>query len=337
MVSGIGLAVVATTAYNAGLVLEKRALAHLPAIDVRRMPFLASTLLTAPAWLMGFAITLCGLACQVVVLTIEPVTVVQPVLACGVVVVLVLSHLVLRERLHGRELWCMAVMAGSVVLLALSDSGSATGVGRNVSSSLMAATAIPSCLLGLLVGGQTLRAAARKHRAPVIGVSYGIGTGLLYGVAALAIKDLSGTLAHSHSITGASIAIASSPYLYLMAGCTGISFGLFQTALQRCRASIVVPISTITGSVYFMVAGTWLFHEHLPSDPVKLALRVTGILVAGAVLILLPQQATATRPGRRPGGDSPGVHATRRVPGRAQSESRPPCTGPPLSCTGPPP
>ena len=42
---------------------------------------------------------LTGLACQIVVLTFEPVSVVQPVLASGVALVLVLSRLVLRERL----------------------------------------------------------------------------------------------------------------------------------------------------------------------------------------------------------------------------------------------
>ncbi len=293
--AGIPLAVFATTAYYTGLVLEKRALEHLPPIDVRRIFFLARTLLTAPPWLAGFALTLCGLAFQAVVLTLEPVTVVQPILACGVVVVLLLSRIILREHLGGGELGCVAVMAASVILLALSDGGPATGVGHHASGFWMAATAVPSCLAGLLVAGSSLRGGTRKHGAPVMGVCYGIGTGLLYGVAALAIKDLSGVLVHSHSIAAVPLAMASSPYLYVMAGCIAAGFGFLQTALQRCRASIVVPVSTIAGSLYFMVAGTWLFHEHLPSDPGKLALRLTGILVAGVVLVMLPRLSGAAQ------------------------------------------
>ena len=46
---------------------------------------------------------------------------------------------------------------------------------------------------------------------------------------------------------------------------------LFQVALQAGRASIVVPVSGITGSVYFIITGTWLFHEHLPASPARLA------------------------------------------------------------------
>jgi drug/metabolite transporter (DMT)-like permease len=315
--AGIPLALLATTAYNSGLILEKRALEQLPAIDVRRALSLARTLLTAPQWLAGFSLMLCGLAFQVIVLTIEPVTVVQPVLACGVVIVIVLSRLLLHEQLGGGEFGCVAVMAVSVILLALSTGGPAPGSGHNVTGCWMAATAVPSFLAGLIVAGSALRATSRKHRLPVTGVSYGIGTGLLYGVAALAIKAMSGILAHGHGhenghgVAGVVTAIAASPYLYVMAGCSAAGLLLFQTALQRCRASIVVPVSSIAGSVYFMVAGTWLFHEHLPADTGKLALRLIGILVAGSVLILLPRQATAAGQVPRPAA----LH--RREAGRA--------------------
>jgi drug/metabolite transporter (DMT)-like permease len=294
--TGIPLALLATTAYNSGLILEKRALERLPAIDVRRALSLARIVLTAPQWLAGFSLMLCGLAFQVIVLTFEPVTVVQPVLACGVVVVILLSRLVLRENLGGGELGCVTVMAVSVILLALSTGGGAPGSGHNVSTFWLAMTAVPSCLAGLIVAASALRAGSRKHRAPVIGVSYGLGTGLLYGVAALAIKAMSGILAHHHSLAGAATAVAASPYLYVMVGCSAAGLLLFQTALQRCRASIVVPVSNIAGSMYFMVTGTWLFHEHLPAEPAKLALRLVGILVAGSVLILLPRQATTPTP-----------------------------------------
>ena len=84
---------------------------------MRRVVHVVGRLLASPAWLAGFALMLTGLACQVIVLMFEPVSVVQPVLASGVALVLVLSRFVLRERLGGAEAaW---VMAGSVVLLAV--------------------------------------------------------------------------------------------------------------------------------------------------------------------------------------------------------------------------
>jgi drug/metabolite transporter (DMT)-like permease len=293
--TGIALALLSATSYNVGLIQEKRALGRMPALDLRRVPHVIASLLTDPAWLAGFALMLLGLACQIVVLTFEPVSVVQPVLASGVALVLVLSRLVLRERLGAVEFWCVAAMAVSVILLAAST-GRTGGAGHYANPGWMAAVAIPSVVIGLLVGASPLR---RRSRALSAGVCFGIGTGLLYGVAALAIKGLSGVLVGHHSDVRIVTGIVSSPYLYVLAGCSAAAMLLYQVALQSCRASIVVPVSNVTGSVYFIIAGTWLFREHLPTSPAQLGLRLAAIVVAGFVLVTLSRQA-AEEPGPGP-------------------------------------
>ena len=299
---GLALALLATTAYNSGLIVEKQALGQLPAISGRRLVSLALTLGSSPRWLTGFALMLCGLAFQVLALMLAPVTVVQPAIASGVALVLVLSRLVLREHLGRGEYACVAVMALAVILLALS-AGSAAGVGHRFGGVQAAAVAIPSVLIALAAGSSALRAGARKHGPPVTGVSYGIATGLLYGVAALAIKALSGALLHRHGAANIITTVLSSPYLYVMGACSAAGLLLFQTALQRCRIAIVAPVSNVLGSIYFMVVGTWLFHERLPSDPALLALRLGGIVIAVCVVVLLSRQsatemAEVAAPGR---------------------------------------
>jgi hypothetical protein len=71
---------------------------------------------------------------------------------------------------------------------------------------------------------------------------------------------------------------------------------LYQVALQACRASILIPVSSVVSSVYFVIAGTWLFHEHLPASPGKLALRLAGIAMAGLVLVALSRQVAGETP-----------------------------------------
>src|SRR5579872_1005094 len=156
--AGIALALLAATSYNVGLIQEKRALTRMPALDLRlrRVPRVIASLLADPAWLAGFALMLLGLACQIAVLSFEPVSVVQPVLASGVALVLVLSRLVLRERLGARELCCVVGLAGCVILLAAS-AGSATGAGHHADPGWLAAVAIPSALAGLLIAAIPLR------------------------------------------------------------------------------------------------------------------------------------------------------------------------------------
>ena len=296
--AGIPLALFTTSAYNTGLILEKRALGRMPALEVRRVAHVVGSLLANPAWLAGFGLMLTGLACQVIVLTFEPVSVVQPVLASGVALVLVLSRLVLRERLGGAEAWCVGVMAGSVVLLAFSSGGTGTETGHSASAGLMAVVIVPSVLLGLAVAAAPLRGHPGRHRAPATGICFGLGTGLLYGVASLATKGLSDILTGHHTLAGIAGGIVTSPYLYVLGGCSAAALLLYQAALQACRASILIPVSSVASSVYFVLAGTWLFHEHIPADPVKLGLRVAGIALAGLVLVVLSRReaAGAARP-----------------------------------------
>jgi drug/metabolite transporter (DMT)-like permease len=260
------VALLATTAYHLGLILEKRALARLPAIDARHALRMLRILLTAPAWLAGFGLMLCGFGLQVIALTHAPVSVVQPVLGSGVVILLVLSRIVLRETLKRLELACVLAMA--------------------------AAIALPACAAAAGLGASELRPRpSGRHRMPSIGVSYAVASGLFYGVATLAIKAMAGSVGqHGGLDARVLLAIAASPYPYVTVACSALGMLIFQTGLQRCRVSIVGPVSNITGSVFFIVAGTWLFGERLPADPVRLALRLAAIVVAGAVVVLLSRR-----------------------------------------------
>jgi drug/metabolite transporter (DMT)-like permease len=300
---GIPLALLASAAYNVGLIVEKRALGRMPTLDLRHVLHVLISLLTSRAWLCGFGLMLAGLGCQAVVLTLEPVSVVQPVLASGVVLVPLLSRLVLRERLRGGEIWCVAVIAASVVLLALSAIGTSSGVGHHASPGWMAAVMVASVTVGLALAASLLRGRTRKHGAPVTVVGYGVGTGLIYGVAALSIKALSGLLAGHRTAAGIVVGVISSPYLYVLAGSLVVGMLAFQAALQACRASIIVPVSVVTGSAYFVIAATWLFHEHLPASPARLGLRAAGIALAALGLIALarhPQEDTPGQPAGAP-------------------------------------
>jgi len=289
-------AVLATTAYHLGLILEKRALGSTASIDARHPLALLRTVLSARLWMAGFALMACGLGLQVVALTLAPVSVVQPILGSGVVILVILSRIVLRERLGRIELACLLLMTIAIAAIAVSAAGQADQVGRSASGLLLAAVAVPTCLVALAFGASSLRASPRgRHRIPALGVSYGISSGLIYGVAALAIKALSGSLTPPAGVGGGIAftvaAVARSPYPYLAIGLSALGLLIFQTGLQRCRVSIVGPVSNITGSVFFMVVGTWLFAERLPTDPGKLGLRIGGFVLACLVVTVLSRQS----------------------------------------------
>jgi drug/metabolite transporter (DMT)-like permease/uncharacterized protein YbaR (Trm112 family) len=308
--AGVAIALVATTIYNVGFVLEKRALTYLPAIDAHRIWSLLRTLFTAPGWLAGFALILIGMVLQLVVLSLEPLTVAQPLQASGVVVTILLSRLVLRERLGRTELVCIAVLVASVILLSLS-SGHGSEAGTHADAFSVTLAALPGFALSIGIYWSAQRAARARHRyrRGVSGVSYGLCAGLMYGVAGLALKCLSASLfsgSRPHSLV---VAAALSPYLYVALGCMAAGLCLFQTALQRSPASIVVPLGAIISTGYLIVIGSWLFHERLPSSPVLLSLRLAGGIAAVFVPVVLTVNAERVAARRRPAngnGPAPG-------------------------------
>jgi drug/metabolite transporter (DMT)-like permease len=351
---GIVLALLATVVYSLGFILEKRALTDLPPIDAHHFPRLIRTLFTAPAWLAGFVLICGGLALQVVVLSLEPLTITQPIQASGLVFTIVFSQLMLHERLGRAELSCIGVMAVAVVLLTLSSGHGPGGTaGTHASGGAVAAAAAPAFLASLLIYAWTATGVSDgRHRYPVTGVSYSLGSGLLYGVSGLALKALSaavftrrGAVAGHHSLTGLVRAAAASPYLYLALGALAVGMVIFQTALQRGKASVVIPVSTIISTGYLVLIGSWLFHERLPAGLVPLAMRLGGGIAAIAVPVILT--IASERAGRRPAADpapgssagssagSPAIPPARPTPVRPAA-GRPPsgrvaATAPPLS------
>lgn len=281
---GIVLAVAATVVYNLGFILEKRALDRLPRLEAHRLGRLLRTLFTAPSWLAGFAAICCGLALQAVVLSLLPLTIAQPLQASGILVTLLFSWLMLHERLGGAEFACMAVIVAAVALLSLSEAdGAGTQVGTHAAAGAIALVVLPVAVVVVVVS------AAVTAWGRGVSVGYGFCAGLIYGYAGLALKALSAAVFGTRHVGLAADAVAAltSPYLYVMLGSTAVGMCLFQVALQRGRASIVMPVNLVMSTGFLVVVGSWLFHEMLPPSPAALGMRLAGGVAAVAVPVIL--------------------------------------------------
>jgi len=291
---GIALALMATIVYNLGFIVEKRALDRLPALEAHRLPRLVRTLFSAPAWLAGFFLICGGLVLQLLVLSLEPLTVAQPLQASGVVVTILLSRLLLHERLGRAELACIGIIAVAAALLSLSSGhGPGADAGTHAAGAAIAAAAVPACVAVPVIYCRP------RRRYRLTGVREGCCAGLIYGFAGVALKALSaGLFATPHSRGALLAAAVTSPYLYAMLTSSAIGMCLFQVALQRSPVSIVMPISLVISTGYLVVIGSWLFHEQLPASPVALAMRLGGGVAAAVVPVILTlvSERGATRP-----------------------------------------
>ncbi|MEU8776794.1 DMT family transporter [Streptomyces sp. NPDC048606] len=288
MVWGVVAALVANLLYSTGFVLEKRALAGMPPLSVARPGRALLLLAGRPLWICGATALALGFAAQLAVYRTLPLVAAQGLFLSGLVFLLVLSSAVLGERASGRERRALAVIGVALAMVVTSLYGAGEDVSRSAPTGTLLALCVPSVAAGLALYAAAERRARRRHRQPTTGVSYAVAVGLIYGVSSLAIKGVSGRLDTS-DLLGSAPALLTTPhpYLLLLTGATGLV--LSQTALQRCRASLIVPVCSTVACVFAVVSGTIAFDEPLPADPARLLLRLGGIALALTVLLTLPR------------------------------------------------
>lgn len=318
---GVGAALVANLLYSVGFVLEKRALGALPALSAGRPVRVVVTLVTSPSWLVGAVALAAGFGAQLVVYRTLPIAAAQGIFVSGLVLLLLLSSAVLGERPTGRERRALGTVLVALLMVVASVREEDEVVGGAAPWGLVLLVSVPTLATGVALYAQVERRARRRHRVPTNGIGYGVAVGLLYGVSSLAVKGAAGRLTGGGAAEVAR-ALLGSPYPYLLLFTAGAGLVMSQTALQRCRASLLVPVCTTVTALFTSVAGTPVFGERLPEDPLPLFLRVAGTALALSVLLAMPRH-DAPAP-----ADAPLPAGGAAVPTRAAHRRTPPCPPP---------
>ncbi|MEV7283811.1 hypothetical protein AB0O01_04450 [Streptomyces sp. NPDC093252] len=293
----MGAALLANVLYSTGFVLEKRALGTLPEVSARRPAHLLRLVLGSPLWIAGALALAAGFAAQLLVYRTLPIAAAQGLFVSGLVLLVLLSSRLLGEETSGRERYALAAILLALLMVVLSLDEGADTVGADAPYPLVLLVCVPSLAAGVWLYRSAERGARHRHRLPTTGVEYGVAVGLLYGVSSLAIKGVSGHLTtDGGGLTGALTAVLRSPYPYLLLFTGAFGLVLSQAALQRCRASLIVPVCTTVTCLFTAVLGTLSFGEALPADPLKLGLRIAGTCLAVTVLLAMPTHDTAPTP-----------------------------------------
>ncbi|MFJ9555089.1 hypothetical protein ACIRPH_14825 [Nocardiopsis sp. NPDC101807] len=277
---GLLVALLSAVVYTVGLSVQQRALHGSESISVNRPLHLARVLLGNPRWVFGCLFTALGSVGLIVSLGLAPVSVAQPAFAAGVACGILVITLVVGDRITRGEYVALALMPVALGLLTLStadgaETGTTADPGLLVTVSL-ATVAVCLAVVALTGGsGRSMSAAA-----------LGAAAGFAQGSAGLQGKGLGGLLA-DHGLWAAVVPALLSPYPYLYAVGWAVGIVLFQTSLQRSRASITAPVSNVAGNVFMVVTGTILFGERLPDDPLMLALRIGGFALTLVVVVLV--------------------------------------------------
>ncbi|MET9055710.1 MULTISPECIES: hypothetical protein [unclassified Streptomyces] len=285
---GVGAALVANLLYSVGFVVEKRALGKLPALSAGRPLRVILVLLTSPLWIVGALALAAGFAAQLVVYRALPIAAAQGIFVSGLVLLLLLSSTVLGEESTGRERYALGGVLVALLMVVASVREGEDTVGSGAPWMLVLLVCVPALAAGVWLYVRVESRAHNRHRVPTSGIGYGVAVGLLYGVSSLAVKGTSSRLTTT-DLGEAARSLFGSPYPYLLLFTAVAGLVMSQTALQRCRASLIVPVCTTVTCLFTAVLGTLAFGESLPDDPLLLALRVAGTLLALTVLLAMPR------------------------------------------------
>ena len=287
---GAAVAVVSALMYDAGYVLEKQALADLP--SGQKPLALIRVAAANRRWLGGFIAMAGGLCLQVVALTLAPVSVVQPILAGGLIALAAAGSSLLGERLNRRHGIALTLVVDAVVTVAASARGTTRQATHLPGGRLFLLVAVAAVMAGVAIQAGAVRSARRgaSGGSGRLGASGLAGTavaaGLLYGLGAVAEKAVSTRLVSRGVVDGAVTSLAT-PYPWLFLATTLAGMVVFQVGLQANPASLMASLTNVTSTVCALVGASVVFGEAVLPGHWWSLLRVLGFLcVMGAVILL---------------------------------------------------
>jgi drug/metabolite transporter (DMT)-like permease len=259
---GILAACGASALYDVGLALQALDAREAPAGEELR-PTLIARLVRRPRWLLGTGLTLLGWPLQAAALLIAPLTVVQPALAFGLTLLLVIGARHLDERVGAREVAAVAGILAGVALLGV--------VAPDVSTRHASGAAVAGVLAGVALVALLPFAFRRRGELMML------GAGAALAWSGLSTKLAADALHQGHDLTA-----------LLWVGATGLASGLGllaeMSALRRRAATQVAPVVFVVQVVVPVVAAPILVGEHWHQPLAVVAGLV--VVVAGALALL---------------------------------------------------
>jgi multidrug transporter EmrE-like cation transporter len=285
---GILLALVCAFVSNLGFFFKHRGACQCAKVDIRR-PFRTAKNLYSSKWFaLGMAIATSAWIFHVAALAMAPISVVQVVLAGGVVMIGVMADRIFGVSVGNRQWWGLALTCLGLVLLAVTFPTNHHGAHSNFSTPAMIAfEAGLFGIGGLLIMGPRVGAPAQHH-----GVMLGAAAGVLFGVSDVAIKALTGIAGDEGLLN-----IAASPWLYVTIAASVAAFFSSARGLQDGDAVPVIAITGTAANVTTVAAGIIVFGDPLPGSTTGIVLQALAFVLVIVASALTPApRAVAASP-----------------------------------------
>jgi drug/metabolite transporter (DMT)-like permease len=277
VILGLVFALVTSLAAVIAFLMKHRGVVAAPAVEIRRPVRTSLALFRSKWYLLGMLVAVGSWGFHVAALALAPISLVQSVIAGGLVFLTALADRLFGLRVTRREvIGVVLAAAGLAILAATLDGGADSAHDHYRTATLLAYVTV---VIGVGVG-----AAIWARTMLVGGPLLGVATGCLWGASDICIKALAGGLA------GDTLGTLTHPLVLVIAAASLMGVAISARSLQVGPPVPVIAMTTAAGIISTIVAGIVVFGEPFPGSAGGIVLRVLafGLVVVAATLTPAP-------------------------------------------------
>jgi drug/metabolite transporter (DMT)-like permease len=274
---GIGLAAAAALLTNLASLLKHRGCHRADPVSLRNPLRSARALAGSPWFAAGWGLAAVAWIVHVAALSLAPISIVQAVLAGGAVTLAVMAQRIFGDPVERRQ-WLALLLGGAglalLVLTVPHFSGSHSGFEAGAILGFEGGLALLAA--GLVLGHRSERLADHSN------VLLAAIAGILFALAGIAIKGLTGT-------SGLSVVVLG-PWILLIVLAGALAQYAAAAALQRGGAIETIGLMGLVANAAQIAGGVLVFGDPLSTHPLGLTLQATAFAMVCGSALLIPSR-----------------------------------------------
>jgi drug/metabolite transporter (DMT)-like permease len=278
----VGLVMALLTAFTSivGFLYKHRGAVESPPVEARRPISSSLALFRSPWYVLGIAVAMGSWGFHVAGLALAPISLVQSVIAGGLVLLTVVADRLFGFSVTRREWIGVALTAAGLAFLAATLEGTADSAHNDYEPTSLIVYA------GLAFGGGAV-VAWRARDSLRGGALLGAAAGLMWGASDVSIKALSGRL------DDGVVAVLAHPLALFILLASLVGLAVSARSLQVGDAVPVIAVTSAAANVVTIASGPIVFGEPLPDEPLALGVRLAAFALVITAAALTPPPVRA--------------------------------------------
>jgi drug/metabolite transporter (DMT)-like permease len=283
VIVGLALALASALATNVAFLFKQRGAVLAPPVLVGHPLRSAAGLFRSRWFALGWMVAVGAWGLHVGALALAPLSIVQAVLAGGLVFLAVLAERYFGFHLGRRQWIGLLITAVGLAVIGLT---SGRGGGEAPGYALAALIVVECTIIGLATGLAAI--SGRLSLSPAgQGMLLGAAAGALFGVSDIAIKYL------TDAVQGGVLDLIS-PWTFAALAASVVAFYASARGLQLGPGVEVIAFTSVAANLTAIVGGILVFRDPIGTGSVAITGRMLafGLVIAGAALMPAPMRAT---------------------------------------------